>query len=249
MSRGGGGHEYQITVFSPEGKLFQVEYAFKAVKTSGLTSVATKGKDIAVVCTEKKVTDLLIDPSSVSNIYNITDTIGALTTGITPDAKAIISRLRMEAADYKFENGHTIPIDILSQRWADLAQLYTQKMFMRPLGVETMLVSIDDERGSQIYKIDPSGHFLGYKACTAGIKEVEASNYLAKQFKKKEDLHTTYSDNETIQLAIGTLQNVLSTDFKSTDIEVGIISRREKKFRKLTPLEIEEHLNALSSKD
>jgi len=91
------------------------------VKTSGLTSIAIKGKDSAVVVTEKKVTDRLIDPRSVTNIYNITDTIGCVTTGIAPDAKAIVTRMRMEAAEYKFENGHTVPIDVLVSRWADTA--------------------------------------------------------------------------------------------------------------------------------
>lgn len=71
--------------------------------------------------------------------------------------------MQAESANDAFLKGHTVPIDVLSQRWADLAQMYTQKMFMRPLGVETMLVSIDDEKGPQIFKIDPSGHYLGYK--------------------------------------------------------------------------------------
>jgi len=101
--------------------LYQVEYAFKAVKTSGLTSIAIKGKDSAVVITEKKVTDRLIDPKSVTNIFNVADTIGCVTTGIAPDAKAVVNMLRMESAEYKFENGHTVPIDVLVGRWADRA--------------------------------------------------------------------------------------------------------------------------------
>jgi len=248
MSKGGG-HEFQITIFSPEGRLYQVEYAFKAVKTSGLTSIAIKGKDAAVVCTEKKVTDRLIDPKSVSNIFNITDTIGCVTTGIAPDAKAIITRLRQEAAEYRFENGHTVPIDVLVARWADMAQLYTQHAFMRPYGVETIVVSLDDEKGPQIFKADPAGQYCGYKATASGIKELEAMNQLEKQFKKKENVHAEMSENETIQMAIATLQNVISSDFKSTDLEVGVVSKSRPKFIKLTPEEIEEHLNAISTKD
>ena len=65
-------HEYQITVFSPEGKLHQIEYAFKAIKQSNLTSIGVKGKNCVVVCTEKRVSDRFVDPDSVTNIHRIT---------------------------------------------------------------------------------------------------------------------------------------------------------------------------------
>jgi len=241
-------HEYQITIFSPQGKLIQVEYAFQAVKTAGLTAIAVKGKDTAVIAIEKKVTDRLIDPKSVTSIYSITEGIGAVTIGLVPDAKAVISRMRMEAADYKFENGHQCPIDILCSRWADLAQMYTQHAFMRPLGVETICVSIDDERGPQIFKVDPAGQFTGYKACSSGVKEAETTSQLEKTFKDKGEQTKNMNRNETIQLALGTLQNVLSSNFKGTDVEIGVVSKGEK-FRKLTEKEIDEHLNVLATKD
>lgn len=77
-----GGHEYFITVFSPEGKLYQVEYAFKAVKTCGLTAVGIRGRDSVVLISEKKVQDRFIDADTVTSIHNITSKIGALTIGL-----------------------------------------------------------------------------------------------------------------------------------------------------------------------
>jgi 20S proteasome subunit alpha 1 len=79
---------------------------------------------------------------------------------------------------------------------------------MRPLGVETICVSIDDERGPQIFKVDPAGQYTGYKACSSGVKEAETTSQLEKTFKDKGEQTKNMNRNETIQLALGTLQNV-----------------------------------------
>merc|ERR1712076_160922 len=93
-------HEFQITVFSPEGKLHQIEYAFKAIRTSNLTSVGIRGGDAVAVVTEKRIQDKLIDPDTVTNLYSVTKHIGALTTGRAPDCKSLIQRLRQEASEF-----------------------------------------------------------------------------------------------------------------------------------------------------
>jgi len=80
---------------------------------------------------------------------------------------------------------------------------------MRPLGVETICVSVDDELGPQIYKVDPAGQYLGYNAVASGVKEAETTSQLEKSFKEKAQQHKELSANETVQLAISTLQNVI----------------------------------------
>lgn len=84
----------------------------------------------------------------------------------------------------------------------------TQRPFKRLYGVEIILVSVDEERGPQIYKIDPAGHYLGYKATSSGVKEQEAMNYLEKQIKKREAMNEEIDAKQTIELAIASLQNV-----------------------------------------
>lgn len=108
-----------------------------------------------------------------------------MTTGLYPDAKALITRLRQEAGEYRFKNGHTIPVDVLSSRLGDISQLFTQKAFIRAYAVETILFGVDEELGPLLYKNDPSGYFCGYRAVASGLKDQEASNYLEKQIKKK----------------------------------------------------------------
>lgn len=151
------GYDRMITIFSPEGKLYQVEYAFKAVKSAGNTTIAIRGDDTVCVVSQKKVPDKLIDPASISNMYSVTKFIGIAVTGLTADSRSIVQDARQRAADFRFKYGYEIPVDYLAQALADKAQVHTQFARMRPLGVMTILVGIDEERGPQLYKVDPAG--------------------------------------------------------------------------------------------
>lgn len=90
----------------------------------------------------------------------------------------------MEAADFKYKYGYAITPDLLAKRMANMNQVYTQRAAMRPYGVSMILVGIDPERGPQIFKIDPAGYYVGFRATAAGVKQTEATNFLEKQFKK-----------------------------------------------------------------
>ena len=103
-------------------------------------------------------------------------------------------------------------------------------------------LSVDDEAGPNLFKIDPAGHFLGYKACSAGVKEQEAANLLEKAFKKAAD---DGQDIDPIRTAISTFQTLLSADFKAEEIEVGVAARGAR-FQVLTTAEVEAHLVALA---
>jgi len=246
MARGSNaGYDRHITIFSPEGRLYQVEYAFKAAKLSGLTSVGVRGSDGCVVVTQKKVPDKLTDPTSITNMYKINDRLGCVVTGNATDARNLVTRARYEAAEFKYKNGYPIPVDYMSQRIADLAQVWTQHAFMRALAVVTMFIGMDEEKGPQLFRCDPAGHFLGYKACAAGTKDQEATNYLEKKFKQNE----TPNMKQAIELAIITLQNVVGSDLKPSDLEVAVVSKANPKFTTLGEAEIETHLTAISERD
>ena len=166
--------EKLVKVFSPDGHIYQMEYAYKAIQMFGMTAIAVKGTDSVVVCSQRKVPDKLIVPSSVTNIFNIADTIGTIIVGNMNDAKFVVQWLRNNAAQFKFKNGYEIPIHVLATRLGNYLQKYSQYAYMRPFCVNTLLVGSDEEFGPQLYRVEPSGGVTGFKAVSIGTKEQEA---------------------------------------------------------------------------
>ncbi|PVV00603.1 hypothetical protein BB560_005011 [Smittium megazygosporum] len=230
MSQGSSaGYDRQITIFSPD------EYAFKAISKDGITSVGIRGKDCVVIACHKKIPDKLIDASTVTQLFKITSTIGCVATGLIADARAQVSRARSEAAEFKYKYGYEISVDLLAKRLANINQVYTQKAFNRLYGISLMLIGIDVETGPQLFKVDPAGYFVGYKAVAAGAKQQEAMNYLEKKIKGQSE----FDQNQTLELVIDTLSSVLATSLKSSEIEIGVVTTQDPKFRVLSATEID----------
>mmetsp|Transcript_31701 Transcript_31701/g.46770 ORF Transcript_31701/g.46770 Transcript_31701/m.46770 type:complete len:247 (-) Transcript_31701:468-1208(-) len=235
-------YDHHISIFSPQGRLYQMEYAFKAAGTA-LTGVAVCGADSVCVVTQKKVRDRLMDPSTVSHLYALTPKVGVCVTGgRDADSKAFVQRARYESAKWTFDNGYSCPVSVLSQRMADLAQINTQSASMRPLACMSLVVGVDDEIGPTLYKLDCAGHVLPYKAAATGPKEQEAMNFL----EKRVDAMKSYSEDDAIRTAITCLGSVLGSDFRGNEIEVGTVNGKAGKFRMLPEGEIEGHLNAIA---
>lgn len=126
---------------------------------------------------------------------------------------------------------------------------------MRPLGVAVTLISVDSEFGPQLYKCDPAGYYVGYKATASGPKAQEALNYLEKKLKNKEEAEGSWE--EVVELGITTLSTVLSVDFKKGELEIGIVGGpradgsegTDASFRPLSEEEIDERLQSIAEKD
>lgn len=126
---------------------------------------------------------------------------------------------------------------------------------MRPLGVAMTLISVDSEYGPQLYKCDPAGYYVGYKATASGPKTQEALNFLEKKLKNREAAEGDWQ--EVVELGISTLSQVLSVDFKKGELEIGIVggpradgqSGTDPEFRVLSEDEIDERLQAIADKD
>ncbi|KAG1893080.1 20S proteasome subunit [Suillus fuscotomentosus] len=254
-----------LTVFSPEGRLYQVEYAFKAISGSGHTAVSVRGYDTSVVITQKKIPDKLLDASTVTHLYSITRTIGCVMTGLVADARAQVLRAQQEAVQWRYKYGYEITPDALARRLANINQVYTQRAGMRPLGISMILIGIDPEYGPQCFKLDPAGYFVGFHATAAGQKQQEAMNHLEKKWKKLDKgkgaddaaaAGKKLSRAEVIEIAIEAMSTVHATDYKAGEIEIGIVSTAQDEdpktrgeWRVMDEAEVERYLLAYAEKD
>lgn len=218
-----------------------MEYCFKAAQ-SGLTLVAVRGKDSVAVVTQKKVTDRLMEPSSVTHLFKVSGKVCCCVTGTMADCKAFIQRARYEAGQWQFENGYPTPVAVISKRMADLAQVNTQTASMRPLAVIAVFIGVDDEIGPTVYKVDCAGHFLPFFATAAGPKEQEAMNFLEKRIDEMKE----FDSDQVVRTAITCLGHVLGSDFRGNEVEVAQVVTKKGNVQILTEEEIEDHLNAIA---
>ena len=236
--------EKALTVFSSEGHLLQVQYAYKAVKSSEVTAIAAKGKNSIVVAVQKKVPDKLIDPSTVTHMYKISEHIGACLVGLQCDVQFISTLLKSFANNFEFKNGYEIPVSVLAQDLSDRHQIESQYIGYRPTAVSALLFGYDAPSDNLlIYKVDPSGYFCCFKAASIGVKEVEG---LASLEKKYEEYPTL---KETEEFVISTLQSVVGVDFEASEIEVAIITKENPSYQIAPQANVEEILTAVAEKD
>ncbi|KAH8830691.1 nucleophile aminohydrolase [Flagelloscypha sp. PMI_526] len=166
MSSIGTGYDLSASTYSPDGRIFQVEYAGKAVENSG-TAIGIKCKDGVVLAVEKLVHSKLLVPEVNRRILTVDRHIGLTTAGLLADGRHLSNRARDEASNYRETYKSPTPLKSLTERVALYVQAYTLYSSVRPFGVSTILGAVDKD-GPQLYVIEPSGVFYGYKGAAVG---------------------------------------------------------------------------------
>jgi proteasome alpha subunit len=229
------GYDRAITVFSPDGRLFQVEYAREAVKR-GTTAVGVKATDGVALLVDKRVTSKLLEAESIEKIFQIDSHIGAATSGLVADARALIDRARVEAQINMVTYDEPIGVEVLAKKICDFKQTYTQYGGVRPFGTALLIAGVDDNR-ARLFETDPSGALLEYKATGIGSGRTETMEVFEKKYQDAMKLE------EAIILGLEALHSTAEGVFNASTIEIGIIELANKKFRKLDPSEVERYVN------
>jgi len=179
MTSIGTGYDLSASQFSPDGRVFQIEYAGKAVENSG-TAVAIRGKDGVVFAVEKIVTSKLYEEGANRRIFNIDTHVGMAAAGLVTDARQLASIARDEASSYRQDYGSPVPLPQLTQRVSSYMHAYTLYSSVRPFGATAMLGSWSKDAGAELYCLEPSGVSYGYWGCAAGKAKSNAKTELEK---------------------------------------------------------------------
>jgi len=191
------GYDRAIVVFSPEGRIYQVEYAAQAVKL-GKTSVGIVFKNGVVLAAYAPISGLQL-PSKSSKVSKIDEHLAAVDCGLTADARVLKDFLRVQAQIYRLTYGQPIDVYLLAKKLADRMQLYTQYAGARPFGVSILLGGINKE--PILYLINPSGTLDRWKAKALGRGEKEANQYLEKYYEDN------LTEEEARKLAVSAIES------------------------------------------
>jgi len=239
-------YDSRTTIFSREGRLFQVEYAMEAISHAG-TCVGILANDGIVLAAEKKVTSKLLETKgSNEKMYRLDDHVAAAVGGLTADANIVVDYARQTAQRYLVQYGQRAPIEHLVQTVCDLKQGYTQFGGLRPFGVSFLYAGWDEKHGFQLYKSDPSGNYGGWLATAIGSGHQAATSILKSDYDdKKEGEEEGEAKPMTLEKALLLAVKVLSKTMDTTvldheKLEFGTLTLEhgEPKWQNLTPKEI-----------
>jgi proteasome alpha subunit len=225
------GYDRAITMFSPDGRLLQVEYAKKTVK-QGSSAIGMVCSDGVLFVTDKRIVDPLIVIESVEKIWQIDDHMGATASGIISDARVLIERAQVKAQQNRVTFDKEIDVSTVVKDIANLKQICTQSGGLRPFGVSVLVGGIDDDT-PRLFETDPTGIYFEYKASVIGEGETEIEEILHKEYKPELTLE------EGFALCLKALKKVLGSNFGVERIDAAYIKTENRKFTKFSNEEIQ----------
>jgi proteasome alpha subunit len=236
-----GAYDRAITVFSPDGRLFQVEYALETVNR-GATILGIVCSEGVVLGAEERIETNLQDPDFTLKLFEIDDHLGTAVVGLSSDARILIDQARIYAQSNRLMYDEPIDIEIITKRVGDIKQLYTQHAGVRPFGVSIIFGGVD-KTGNKIFATHPSGSYRGYKAVAVGIGRETVENVLKEEYKEDMNLESA------IKLAIKCLIGSFKAKEENPRIKITVIPSKTKKLRILPDKEIETYQRGIEGRE
>lgn len=231
-----------INTFSPEGRLFQVEYSLEAIKL-GSTAIGIQTSEGVVLGVEKRVTSTLLETSSVEKIVEIDKHIGCAISGLQADSRTLIEHARVTSQSHHFNYAEPLSVESCTQSICDLALRFgegaegEESIMSRPFGV-ALLIGGWDENGPSLYHAEPSGTFYRYDAKAIGSGSEGAQAELVNEYHKS----LTLKEAETLTLR--TLKQVMEEKLDAKNVQLSSITK-DKGFRIYTDEEMKECVGQL----
>ena len=234
------GYDRAITMFSPDGRLLQVEYAKKTVR-QGSTAIGMVCSDGIILLADKRIVDKLVIPESVEKIFQIDDHIAATASGILSDARVLIERSQLKAQQHKVT--YDTPVDTVTivKDLCALKQMCTQSGGLRPFGVSIIMAGIDAD-GPKLFETDPTGIYFQFRATVIGEGEQEIEEILDKEYNSKITIE------EGLKLSLWALNTVLDKNFNVERIDAAYIKNDEKMFTQVKREKLEKLLKEIKKK-
>ncbi|KYK62674.1 putative proteasome subunit alpha type 5-2 [Toxoplasma gondii TgCatPRC2] len=233
-----------VNTFSPEGRLFQVEYALGAIKL-GSTAVGIQTKDGVILASERRITSCLLDHRSIQKIVEIDDHIACAMSGLIADARTLIDHARVECANHFFTYNEKMSIHSCIDSVADLALDFSdvsdgrrKKMMSRPFGVALLVAGVDDQ-GPSLWCADPSGTVTKYQAVAIGSAQEGAETILQEQYSQS----MSFEDAEALVLVV--LRQVMEEKLNCNNVEVACVKTSDRKYHQYSSEELQALIDRL----
>lgn len=231
-----GAYDRAITVFSPDGRLFQVEYALETVNR-GATILGLVCSEGIVLGAEEKIETKLQDSTFTWKLFPVDTHIGAAVVGLGSDARILIDQARVYCQSNKLMYDEPIDVEAISKRIGDIKQLYTQHAGVRPFGVSIIFGGVD-KTGNRLFSTDPSGTYRAYKAVAVGVGRETVEEILKSEY--REDLTL----EKAKKLAIKCLKKALQAREEQLRVKISTVPTASKTYHTMPDNETEEYLKA-----
>nr|AIF15697.1 proteasome endopeptidase complex subunit (psmA, prcA) [uncultured marine thaumarchaeote KM3_71_C08] len=215
------GYDRAITVFSPDGRLYQVEYAIETVKR-GTIALGIKTKYGIIFAADERPRKLQV-VDEPQKLFKIDQHIGIAAAGYIPDARNQVNDARFFSQSNKIVYDESVDVETVAKHISDQCQQYTQYAGARPIGVALIIGGID-KNGNSLFLTDPSGTYIPYNAVAIGADSDRVTEFLKKHYRTEMTLE------ESKMLGISSI-NMISDDVKGSEhIKMSQIKSDTKQF-------------------